>query len=277
MMQVTKSSGEKQVFNKAKLCVSLQRAGAPSTMADAVCAKVEHRITPGVSTSKVYREALRYLVKENASIAARYSLYRGIAALGPAGFVFEQYIEVVLQAHGYKTMRDVYIKGACITHEIDLVANKDTHHYLLEIKYHNEPSIKTHAPVVMYAYARLDDIAAVENKREGGMNTHSMWLITNTKFTDTAITYAKCKGIRLSGWNYPQGEGNLEDMIVSKKLYPVTVLPSVTQAVLPSLVKRNIILAQDLATYSREDLMHIGIPESSADKIIKEVTGLFNA
>lgn len=275
MMQVVKSTGEKQVFNKAKLCTSLKRAGAPDQVADAVCAKVEERVTAGISTSKLYREALRYLVKENVDLAARYSLYRGIAALGPAGFLFEQYVEVVLQAHGYKTMRNMYIQGACITHEIDLVAVKDNIHYLLELKYHNQQGTKTHAPVVMYAYARLDDIALVENRKEGGKNKHMMWLITNTKFTDTAIQYARCKHIHLSGWNYPEHQGNLEDLIVSKKLYPVTVLPSINQALLNELAKRNIILAQDLATYTVVDLQKIGVAETVARKIIEEVTGLF--
>jgi hypothetical protein len=273
-MQIVKSTGEKQAFNKAKLCVSLKRSGAPDDMANAVCAKVEEKVTPGISTSKVYREALRYLVKEDRDVAARYSLYRGIAALGPAGFLFEQYIEVVLQAHGYKTMRDIYVKGACISHEIDLIAIKDGTQYFMELKYHNEQGIKTHVPVIMYAYARLDDLSRAQNEKAGQKYKNAMWLITNTKFTDTALQYAKCKRIRLSGWNYPD-QGGLEDMIVEKKLYPVTVLPSINQQLLVELAKRKIILAQDLATYSVSDLKKMGITETLGQKIIQEVTGLF--
>ncbi len=274
MVSIIKSTGEKQAFNKAKLCVSLKRAGAPGDMANAVCAKVEEKVTAGISTSKVYREALRYLVKENADVAARYSLYRGIAALGPAGFLFEQYVEVVLQAHGYKTMRNIYMKGACISHEIDLIAIKDGTQYFMELKYHNEAGIKTHVPVIMYGYARLDDLIRGQNKHSGEKHRLAMWLVTNTKFTDTAISYAKCKGIRLSGWNYPE-QGGLEEMIVSKKMYPVTVLPSVTQSLLVKFAKRKIILAQDLATYTVSDLKKFGVTETVAQKIIQEVTGLF--
>jgi hypothetical protein len=209
------------------------------------------------------------LVKENSDVAARYSLYRGIAALGPAGYVFEQYIEVVLQAHGFQTMRDVYIEGVCIKHEIDVVAIKDGVHYLLELKYHNQSGIKTHVPVVMYAFARLEDISRAEKK-----DKHVMWLITNTRFTDTAVQYAKCKQIGLSGWNYPE-EGNLEDLIVSKKLYPVTIFPSITQGMLAQFVKHKVVLAQDLATYTRADFKKMGATDALADKIIQEVNGLF--
>ena len=276
MMNVIKSTGQKEPFNKTKFCTSLKRSGAPGELANAVCGRVQEKVTAGISTSKLYREALRYLVKENSEVAARYSLYRGIAALGPAGYVFEQYIEVVLQAHGFQTMRDVYIEGACIRHEIDVVAVKDNVHYLLELKYHNQSGIKTHVPVVMYAYARLDDIARSENRKEKNKHQHVMWLITNTRFTDTAIQYADCKQIRVSGWNHPK-EGNLEDLIVSKKLYPVTVLPSINQELLAQLVKRKVILAQDLATYPLADLKKLGASDALAQKVIQEVTGLFKS
>jgi hypothetical protein len=274
MLDVVKATGEKEPFNRGKFCTSLQKAGAPTDVANAVCKHVEEKITPGISTSKLYREALRYLVKSNAEVAARYSLYRGVASLGPAGYVFEQYIETILQANGFRTMRDVYVQGACIKHEIDVVAIKGNEHYFVEMKYHNEPGIRTHAPAVLYAWARLEDIAQFENKKEGGGNKHFMWLITNTKFTDTAINYAKCKHLRICGWNYPQ-TGNLEEMIISKKMYPVTVLPSVTKYMLPELVKRNVILAQDLITYSIDDLKKFGLNDMQARKVAEEVRGLF--
>ena len=273
-MDIIKSTGAKEPFNEAKLCTSLKMAGAPEDLANAICKNVRAKVTPGISSSKLHREALSYLVKEDADIAARYSLFRGIAALGPAGYLFEQYIEVVLQAYGYKTMRDTYVQGACIKHEIDIVAIKDDMHYILELKYHNSQVIKTHAPTVMYAWARLEDIAKAEEKVENHKYKHAMWLITNTKFTDTAIQYAKCKGVKMSGWNYPHPD-SLETMIVGKKMYPVTVLPSVDKDVLAVLVKKKIILAQDLATYSVDDLSKLGVAQNTAQSIVGEVQGLF--
>lgn len=275
MLEVVKISGEREPFNRNKLCSSLKKAGASHAFANTICTQVEKRIVPGASTTRVYREALRSLVKNNIEIAARYSLFRGIAALGPAGFLFEQYVETILQSHGFTTKRDVYVQGMCIKHEVDIVAIKDNEHYILELKYHNQQGIKTHVPTVMYAYARLDDITRGENKRERNKHHHAMWLITNTKFTDTAITYAKCKQIRLTGWTYPKGN-SLEEMIISKKMYPVTVLPSINSNLLTVLAQKGIILAQDLATYSVNDLKRFGVDEKQALKIINEVAGLFN-
>lgn len=275
MVTILKATGEKELFDRQKLCNSIIRSGAPEDLAFKICKRVGEKITPGISTSRIFRQALRELVKTDREVAARYSLHRGIAALGPAGFVFEQYIEAILQAYGYKTRRDTIMQGRCITHEIDLIATEGPVHYLLELKYHNESGIRTHVPVVMYADARLADISKVENKKERGRFIHRMWLITNTKFTETAIAYAKCKRIELTGWNYP-AHNSLEDMINRKKLYPVTILPSITAGMLEILAKKNIVLAQDLGTYSIADLVEIGFSEIDAAKVISEVRGIFS-
>ena len=216
---------------------------------------------------------MRYLVREDLDIAARYSLHRGIAALGPAGFLFEQYVEAVLKAYGYTTKRDTIMQGACVQHEIDLTATKENTHYLLELKYHNEQGLKTHVNVVMYADARLMDISKIENKKEKGNFRHKMWLITNTKFTDTSIQYAHCKGIKLTGWNYPHGD-TLEDMIARKHLYPVTVLPSVSGALLAEFARERIILAQDLLPYTVQDLIRFNLSIPQAQKLFDEVRGI---
>jgi hypothetical protein len=275
-MEIIKSTGEKEAFSKNKLCLSLRKSGAPKNLADSICAEVGDKIRPGMSTTKIFREALRYLAKQDLTAAVRYSLHRGIADLGPAGFVFEKYIEAILESMGYQTRRDVLIQGACVRHEIDVIAEKDRTHYLLEMKYHNEPGLRTHIPVVMYADARLMDIAKVENKREKNKYMHKMWIVTNTKFTETAITYARCRNIRLTGWNYPRGE-TLEDIIVRTKMYPVTILPSVNPETLSSFASKNIVLAQDLLPYTAEELSKLcAIPKSTSEKIVSEVQELFD-
>lgn len=67
----------------------------------------------------------------------------------------------------------------------------------------------------------------------------------------------------------------MEDLIASKKLYPVTILPSISGDILAILAEKKIILAQDLATYEIKDLMALGMNEITARKIAEEVRGLF--
>jgi hypothetical protein len=273
-MEIIKIDGVKEKFSPAKLCLSIRKAGAPRDVADSVCKIVEDKINPNDSTNVIFRKALKYLVKESPEVAARYSLRRGLEALGPAGFIFEQYFETVLQAYDFTTKRDVILRGKCVSHEIDVIASHATKRFLVEAKYHNVPGIKTHVDVVMYGDARLIDIVAAESAKNKKEYEYAMWIVTNTKFTDAAIQYAKCRGIRLTGWNYPRG-ASLEDIIADKKLYPVTVLPSLPSALLPALAKKNIILAQDLLTYEAADLIRMfGVAETVADSIVREVAAI---
>jgi hypothetical protein len=271
-MDIVKTDGVREQFSPSKLCLSIRKAGAPRDVADNVCRAVETKVNPNDSTNAIFRKALKYLMKENPDVAARYSLRRALEMLGPGGFIFEHYFEVVLQAYGFTTKRNVILKGKCVSHEIDVIAASGTKRFLVEAKYHNIPGLKTHVDVVMYADARLIDIVKNESQKNQEKYEYGMWLVTNTKFTETAIQYAKCRGIRLTGWNYPRG-ASLEDIIADKKLYPVTVLPSLPKLLLPVLAKKNIILAQDLLTYEIDDLVSsFGVEPEVAQKLLREVS-----
>ena len=270
-MQVKKYSGLQEPFSPNKLCSSLINAGVSRKKAEEVCAIVERKLKPGDSTTKVFRAALRTLVKDDIEASARYGLHRAIDSLGPAGFLFEQYVEALLQAHRYHTRQGIMMKGACATHEIDVYAEKGGLKYLVEAKYRNRHSIKTHIDQVMYADARLMDIQRRAEKQNKNPNEYTMWVITNTRFTSNAIKYAKCRGVKLVGWNYPKKEANLEHMIIRKKMYPITVLPSLTQIARDSFAEHNMILAQDLLPYTRDDLVkRIGISKVTAGKLLRE-------
>jgi len=276
-MKVVKTSGEREDFSKHKLCRSLRAAGAPRALVDDVCRAVAKEIAPGASTSDIFRAALRHLVKKNTSVAARYGLKRGVAGLGPAGFLFEQFIEALMRAMGFTTERNKAIKGSCVSHEIDVLAKKGKEHFFIEAKYRNDPGTKTHIDTVMYADARLQDIARAKEREERGRNKHGMWLFTNTKFTTTAIRYATCRGLKLTGWSYPPKE-SLEQLVARYALYPVTVLPSVSRPAREIFARHNMMLAQDIAPYSPRDLVKkFGIEEKRAERIVREVHDLVYA
>jgi len=270
-MEIVKASGEKEPFSKNKFCVSLKAAGAPSELVDDVCSKIGEDIKPGMTTTEIFRKASQYLMKDDFVVAANYSLKRGIAALGPAGFNFEKFLSVALSSLGYKVKLNQMMKGRCVTHEVDIVAEKGNEHFLVEAKYHNGSGIKTHIDVAMYADARLQDIAFIEERKESFRNHHKMWLITNTKFTKTAEKYARCRNLKMTSWRHPAKEG-LKDIILKNKLYPITVLPSVNKSAQEEFVKHDMMLARDLAPYSALDLIRIfNFDKQRADKIIKEV------
>jgi len=273
-MKVIKDTGEEEIYSKDKFCTSLRDSGAPNDLVGSVCSSVEKDLTPGITTSEIFRRASQYLIKENLYVAGRYNLKRGIRELGPAGFLFEQFLEVILKSMGYVTRRNIMMEGECVSHEIDVVAQKEGNHYLVEAKYHNMKGAKVHIDTIMYADARLEDIYRLQEVKEDEQATHSMWLMTNTKFTSKTITYGRCRGIKMTGWNYPEKE-SLAKIIAEHVLFPVTVLPSIDKDSLEKFAKFNMMLAQDIIPHSPEELVKkFEIEKTRAQSIVKEANAL---
>lgn len=273
-MEIIKASGEKQAYNRDKLCRSLKKVGVSAKVVDTICLAVEKEIQPGISTEQLAQKTSRYLRKEGLAFAARYSLKKSMCALGPHGFLFEKFVAALLQEYGYITKNNQIMKGECVTHEIDILAEKDNKHFLIEVKYHNARGIKSDIQVVMYMYARLLDIATAQNKKEKMKVTHHAWIFTNTKFTSKAIRYGKCMGISLTGWEYPYKE-SLEELIARKGLYPITVLPSVNTFAKEQMMQKGLLFARDIVSYSEKDLVRkFRLHLNSAQRILREARDL---
>jgi hypothetical protein len=274
-IKIIKASGNEELFQQEKLSQSLRRAGAPKDVSQEITEKVKQEIRNGMTTKEVFTCAIAHLKKTHPALAARYSLKKGMMDLGPAGFLFEQYIAAVLREYGYDTKTNQIMKGECVSHEIDIVAQTPSTHYLLEAKYHNRGGIKTDITVVMYMFARLLDIESSRKRREGDTNTrHTAWLLTNTRFTSKAVRYAQCKGIKLTGWKHPKKE-SLESLIEAKALYPVTVLPSVNDYARRQFAKHGLYFAKDLIQCTLKEFeQRFGIYGKIANRIQKEVREL---
>ncbi|MCH8986667.1 restriction endonuclease [Patescibacteria group bacterium] len=273
-MEIIKASGEKQTYDRDKLCRSLKRVGVSAKVVDTICLAIEKEIQPGISTEQLAQKTSKYLKKEGLAFAARYNLKKSMCALGPHGFLFEKFVAALLQEYGYITKNNQIVKGECVTHEIDILAEKDNKHFLIEAKYHNTRGIKSDVQVAMYMYARLLDIATAQNKREKVKIPHRAWIFTNTKFTSKAIRYGKCMGISLTGWEYPYKE-SLEELIARKGLYPITVLPSVNTFAKEQMMQRGLLFARDILSYSEKDLVRkFRLHLNSAQRILKEARDL---
>lgn len=260
-MYVVKASGEREEFNAEKIRNTCLRAGASRKLADEIVEEVEKRAHDGITTKKILNLTLRLLRKEPRA-ATRYDLKRAIMSLGPSGFPFEEFMAETLRNYGYKTTVGNILKGKCISHEVDIVAEKGNKRYLIECKYHNAPGIHTDLKVVMYSYARFLDLDE---------NFDHTWLICNTKCSRDARKYAKCVGLKITSWRYP-GKESLEKMIERKKLYPVTISRSVTGFTKDRLFQAKIMLAKDLLDYGLGDLKRVtGLPENMLSRIRKEV------
>ena len=254
-MDIVKASGQTEAFSRNKLCGSLKKAGAPADVVNKVCGLVEQEIKSNATTEQIAKRTAQYLQKESLLLAAKYRLKHAIMELGPAGFFFEEYVAAILREYGYTARVGTIMKGHCVSHEIDILAEKNSPagevHHIMELKYHNRRGLKTDVKVAMYSYARFLDIAAAHKKFES--KKHKAWVVTNTKFTTNAIKYANCMGIELLGWRYPR-QGSLEQLIEQKSLYPVTVLPSANRHVREQFASQKLMFVRDLLHHSAQDL-----------------------
>ncbi len=274
LKKIKKSTGETVFFSEDKLCESIVRAGASKSQAEKICKVVNQKIQPGMTTSFVFRDTLRHLVREDVDIAVKYSIKRGVNALGPDGFLFEKFLEALLRQDGYQTKRNQMMKGRCVTHEVDILAWKDNNYYMIEAKFRNDANGRTHIDQVMYADARMKDIASNPKNNELGTKHFHTWIMTNTEFTDHAQKFAQCGGVRLTGWNYPNRD-SLQKMIERTKAYPITVIPSMSEDARSKLVVHGLVLAQDLLPYTKEKLIKdFNIAPSTAARIQNEVSQL---
>lgn len=255
-MFVVKASGEFEKFDSKKIKRTCMRAGCTEDLANKIAKEVEKKSYDGISTREVLRITISLLRKwKQPAVAVRYDLKGAILRLGPAGFVFEELVGEVFKEYGYNTKVHSILKGMCVSHEIDVIATKDNNNYMIECKYHNIPGIYTGLREALYTYARFLDLK--DGFKVGNVRDFKQpWLVCNTKFSEDAIQYASCKGMRMIGWNYPENQG-LQYLIESKKLYPVTMLRDLDSDSLDKLASANFILALDLLRIPLNELNKI--------------------
>ena len=185
--------------------------------------------------------------------------------LGPTGYPFEDFIAKLLQAEGYHTKVRQILPGECITHEIDVIAERAGKSAMIEAKFHNSPGTRSQVHVALYTQARFEDI-----KRRNHID--EAWLITNTKTTVDVNTYALCKNIKVVSWSYPDG-GSLRDMIEKAKLHPITMLTSLSNAHKRMLLNHHIVLCKEIV----QDPMLINmlyLPKNEHEKVLTEVKSI---
>lgn len=212
---VVKASGQRELFNEEKLRSSMLRSGATDEAVEDVLIHIEPELHDGMTTTDIYKHAFNVLHKWKEPVAMRYALRRAVMELGPTGFPFEKFIAEYFKDKGFETLTDQEVLGACVPHEMDVVAWNDEKLIMAEAKFHNELGIKSDLKVVLYVKARFDDLReSVFNFGGKDRKLTEGWLITNTKFSSTAIHYGVCQKLIMIGWNYPE-HGNLQDMIES--------------------------------------------------------------
>lgn len=224
MIYVTKADGSKQPFDRNKIIRTCLRLQLNYNDAEKVAREIESKIYNGIPTKKILQMIFKIASNYRSSLKYQTDLRESIALLRPKPD-FEKFVELIFKTLGYKTETNLLLNGACVEHEIDVIAKKDEEILLIEVKHHVNPHKYTGLDVFLEVNSTLEDL------REGyklGTHTYNFTkalVICNTKISEHGKKYAKCKKIEAIAWNYPE-EFGLERIIEENKIYPITILKS---------------------------------------------------
>ena len=268
-INVIKANGEKVLFQVEKLINSLKRSGADEMIVQHIINDIENEIYEGISTKKIYQMAFRMLKSKARVSASRYKLKKAILELGPSGFPFEKFVGKILESEGYHTKVGVIVQGNCVQHEVDVIAQKDNKHYMIECKFHSDQGRFCNVKIPLYIHSRFLDVEKQWEKQKGHETKfHQGGVYTNTRFTTDAIQYGTCAGLMLTSWDYPKGNG-LKEPIDMSGLHPLTSLTTLTKAEKSELLDEGIVLCKEI-NENPSLLEQIGIPKQRQKNILKD-------
>ena len=122
---VTKANGHTEPFSLEKVRSSMSRAGVPSEYQDKLLTEIENKLFDKIPTAQILDLIISYLKQIYPQGQTRYQLKRAMMEMGPSGFPFEKFVARLLHEYGYSVTTNVILWGACVSHEVDVLATKD--------------------------------------------------------------------------------------------------------------------------------------------------------
>lgn len=272
-LSVIKANGDQVIFSVEKLRESMRRSGANEIIIEKVITEITPQLYEGITTKKIYQMAFNLLKKGSKSTASRYKLKNALMEIGPSGFPFERFVAELFRKKGYKTQTSIIVQGACVSHEIDVIATTETEQFMIECKFHSLSGKLTDVKVPLYIHSRFRDVLTTW-KGNTKINTKELsgWIVTNTRFSDDALQYGKCSGLNLLGWDYPIGNG-IKDIIDKYKVYPITCLTGLTKLEKEKILAKEIVFCDDLPK-NKQLLFSVGLSEKRIKSLNAEIENL---
>ena len=183
-INIIKYSGKKVKFSSNKLYTSLKRTGAEDAIVNQIINRVISELYEGISTKEIYNRAFALLKKKESHLASKYKLKKAIYELGPTGFPFERFVAAILKYSGFNIEVGKTLNGKCVTHEIDVIANKNNETTIIECKFHGEQGLNCNVKIPLYINSRYTDVKTHWEKNNKTRNILAKgWVVTNTRFT----------------------------------------------------------------------------------------------
>jgi hypothetical protein len=263
---VTKADGTRQLFDREKIVRTCLRMGANRKIADDIAEKVERRLYDGISTKKVLQLAFRLLRRYRPAVRHLLDLRKGLSLMGSKP-EFEKFVQILLAYHGFEVSSNQILRGKCVGHEVDGVARKDGVTYFVEAKHHVNYHTPTGLDESRIARAVLEDVTDGFKLGKNDLKIDRAMIVTNTKYSEHATLYGKCRNILQIGWSSPANY-DLRNMIEEKKLYPLSCLRGLDSETKMKLVNSGIVLMKQLF---EEETLVIARKAEVSKETVKEI------
>jgi len=219
---VTKADGSRQLFEREKVIRTCLRMGASKQTAYAVVDKVERRLYDNIPTVKILQLIFLYLRKDKPALRQFFDLRKGLSLMSSKP-EFENFVQLLLANNGFDVKPNQMLVGKCVEHEVDALAAKDGIAYFVEAKHHYSYHSLTGLDESRIARAVLEDVTEAYRLGLSKLRVDNALIVTNTKYSEQATRYAKCRGILLVGWNTPSNL-SVQHMVEEKNLYPLSCI-----------------------------------------------------
>lgn len=277
-MNIKKRNGEIEDYQATKLQDSIEKVGLTEVEAELIVKEIEaKRFKKTLTTRKLHQETFWLLRKRSNAAAARYNIKRAVQELGPSGYPFERFFGELLKALNYKVEVGVHLQGNCLTHEVDVLADKvddkNDFRMMTECKFKNRLTHKVDTQTVLYIQARFQDLSKFWQKDSSLPKNHKVCVATNTGFTTDAIKYSECMQMLLVSWDYPRSGQNLKRLIEDTATYPLTCLTTLTKAEKQILLNEKLVLVRQVQV-DESVLDVLNLSNRKRSKVLKEVRDL---
>ena len=266
---VTKADGSKQSFSREKIVQTCLNMGADKYIANEVAERIEKRLYQGITTKMILQLIFTYMKEYRPAVSHLFDLKQGISLMEPKP-EFELFIQVLLAHTGFEVTPSQILRGKCAEHEVDGIARKDGVTYFVEVKHHFSYHALTGLDESRIAWAVLEDISDAFTLGLTDLKIDRAVIVTNTRYSEHAIQYGKCKNLIQIGWTSPEHFG-LRDVIEKNKLYPLSCLRGVSVETRLRLVNSGIVLIKQLLDQDRYTLERkTGLAQTTVQSIIEK-------
>jgi len=274
---VIKADGSRQLFDKEKVVKTCLRMGANRSVAAEIASKVESRLYNGIPTREVLQMVFRLLRKYKPTLREFLDLKRGLSLMNSKP-EFEKFVQTLLEHHGFDVSPNQIIRGRCAEHEADAIARKNDVTYFVEAKHHSNYHTPTGLDESRIARAVLEDVTEGFALGMSNLQIDRAMIVTNTRYSEHARRYGKCRDILQIGWSSPINL-SLQTMIEKKKLYPLSCLRGLKSETRMQFVNAGIVLLKQLIEEEKSKLAkRTGIPRGILDQLIRKAkTSLYLA